>query len=170
MAFIFWIGFGGMALQNSPDLLPTSAHGCNISDVMNASALILSTADNWDVNQMTAIATNPSIVESANGNYMYRISYMWYALISVIACTLIGVAVSCVTGRNKKPASARLFWPPVLRYSRFLPPIITCEEEKKKMTEITLNTATNKQMAYGKLPIHPTCNIQAMTCSRATSA
>ncbi|XP_014671170.1 PREDICTED: sodium-coupled monocarboxylate transporter 1-like [Priapulus caudatus] len=85
-----------------------------------------------DMNPMTTIIT-----ETPDDNYLYRISYMWYTMISVIVCTLVGVAVSCATGRNKKPAIARLFWPPVLRYSCFLPPIIAVEEKKTNMTGIT---------------------------------
>lgn len=39
-----------------------------------------------------------SLAPEADVNAIYRISYMWYALISLIICTVIGVIVSFLTG------------------------------------------------------------------------
>lgn len=120
-----WLTFGRLSLSTEVKNLPLSIAGChnesfstwmkpghdvNTSWASNASRQIF-------FNENTKSSSNPTGIE-----YLYSITYMYYAFIGSMGTVFIGIIVSLLTANAKADVyEEHLLHPLVLKISKFLP-------------------------------------------------
>lgn len=84
-AFVLWIGIGAIIVKPPKPFLPVSTEGCQYP---------------WNVTLASPSA--PTSIANPNDIFpLYKVSYMWYSVISCSTVIVIGLIVSCFSGLNR---------------------------------------------------------------------
>lgn len=132
LAVALWIGLGKKLSGLAPEVLPLTTEAC----IMNTSTAV--TSFNSSLNLITnANSTVELWNESGNINepfWLLKISYMWYTLVAIVVCCVIGLLVSAITGGPKDDLDPSLCVVPFTRVSWCVPNSWKSEQilEKKR--------------------------------------
>ncbi|XP_037935642.1 putative sodium-dependent multivitamin transporter [Teleopsis dalmanni] len=131
----FWIGFG----QPKPPIpsLPMSTEECPITKTSHVSDLFLST-------------NTKAIEEEDHYFYLYRISYMWYAVIGFLLTFFVGLIFSWIYAKLNWDSNAHIYTDPgctLIKYDLFVPPI--ANRLRRKQMPVVVVTGTSSEMGGG---------------------
>ncbi|XP_054283593.1 putative sodium-dependent multivitamin transporter [Macrosteles quadrilineatus] len=129
-----WLGFGGPKPRPTP--LPLSTAGCNVTTSVVLTDVLTTTVS-------SLVTPQPS--DPVDYQYMFRLSYLLYVVISCLVTLLVGCLVSCLAracGHIPRPLDPDHFSPPVASYLR----------RKLRRQEMTLHQQMLEQNDVVKLP------------------
>ncbi|CAF0982331.1 unnamed protein product [Brachionus calyciflorus] len=120
-AINLWIGIGAVLHGKPPIPKPVSTEECDLTRVIfktySNSTLIPSSQNNFNI------------------TYLYRLSYLWYAALSLLVCFIFGIGISLVTGRvGENQIDDNL----IFKWSSLL-----CCKKKEEKKEKTMHGRTN---------------------------
>ncbi|KAG7190672.1 hypothetical protein KM043_006750 [Ampulex compressa] len=119
-----WITFGHLTVSNTVEMLPLSTENCQndtfspwITRPTNLLYMQPNVSEHW--------VEARSIVEEESTDpftYLYRITYMYYALIGSLTTVFVGMIVSlCTADPESDMYEEHLLHPLILKFSRMLP-------------------------------------------------
>ncbi|RNA40535.1 sodium-coupled monocarboxylate transporter 1-like [Brachionus plicatilis] len=110
-AINLWLGIGAVLYNTPPISKPVSIKNCENTLFLDSNKTMIQQDDKFDV------------------TYVYRLSYLWYAALSICVCFVSGIVLSLITGRNKsKEIDERLYF----NWSN----LICRKKEKKQMEKV----------------------------------
>ena len=123
-----WITFGHLTVSNNVETLPLSTENCQndtFSPWITQPGNAYYSLPNSTVYQpLTSAASNATGVAAAMGpiQYLYSITYMYYALIGSMSTVIVGILVSLITADPEEDMyEAHLLHPLALKMSRYFP-------------------------------------------------
>lgn len=133
LAIAFWIGFG----QPKPPipLLPLDTDSCPATATSLVSEIFTST--------IRAVKAE----EEPHYFYLYRISYMWYAVIGFLITFVLGVIFSCIFEKLGWDMNGALYTDAsrtIIKCDLFVPPI--AKRIRKKQMPLVVVTATSSEI------------------------
>ncbi|KAH8382196.1 hypothetical protein KR009_002237 [Drosophila setifemur] len=124
-AFVLWIIGGGMTIEKSNPMLPTSVEGCSnhsFSDSIGKPGIEpgqmpwLLTHTPIDGHNQSFLATPPTIAPERSGlETFYSISFMYYSLIGTALTVIIGTLISLLTQHPDDAYDGKLLHPLIFR-------------------------------------------------------
>ncbi|KAH9494387.1 hypothetical protein Btru_021750 [Bulinus truncatus] len=100
LVLMFWIGVGAAVVKPPIEKALRFTNNCNVSAFSIQALISMNT-------------TTETVVDTDVPAYgLYTLSYMWYSLTAILACIVIGLIVSFITGASKpQDQDPRLFCP-----------------------------------------------------------
>lgn len=154
-----WLTFGHLTVTNENDALPLSTDGCT-NDTFSphlmqpSSSVLLSTMGKTNSPELQSSNYDKGFFE-----YIYSITYMYYALIGSLTTVIVGIIVSLSTANEKEDAyEEHLLHPIAVKLSKLFPgkPRLFSESRKlgdehdstnpafsASLTSITINEKMN---------------------------
>ncbi|XP_076630792.1 sodium-coupled monocarboxylate transporter 1 isoform X2 [Colletes latitarsis] len=122
-----WITFGHLTVTNNVETLPLSTENCQndtFSPWITKPGNMVYTTPNVTVNMTQGLLTEQIRDSSSMGTieFLYNITYMYYALIGSMSTVIVGVIVSLITADSKGDMyEEHLLHPYAVKISRFFP-------------------------------------------------
>lgn len=117
LAVALWIGLGKKLSGLSPDVLPLTTEGCT----MNVSVPSFNSSLNLLANPNSTVELWNETEDMNEPFWLLKISYMWYTMVAIIVCCVIGLLVSAITGGPKEDLDPNLCVVPFTRVSWCVP-------------------------------------------------
>lgn len=125
-----WLTFGHLSVRIRAESLPLSIDGCT-NDTFSSHL-----TRPIPLNLQPAPSTTPVLASAPNDTleFLYSITYMYYALIGSMTTVIVGIAISLLTANPKEDAyEEHLLHPLALRLSKSLPGTPRFYAESRKL-------------------------------------
>ncbi|XP_067635505.1 putative sodium-dependent multivitamin transporter [Eurosta solidaginis] len=141
LAFSFWIGFGQP--RPMPATLEFSTEGCPAKPLTSHISSLFT--------QLPRVAT--ALAAEADESYyfyLYRISYMWYAVIGFLVTLFVGLVCSWLYAKLGWDSNAHIYTDSActtVKYDLFVPPI--AKRLRNRQVPVVVVTSTSSEMGGG---------------------
>ncbi|KAF7993765.1 hypothetical protein HCN44_010360 [Aphidius gifuensis] len=130
-----WLTFGHLTVTNEEDALPLSTDGCKndtfSSHLMKPTSVLISSVPELKAPITITSKYGPGMLE-----YIYSITYMYYALIGSLTTVLVGIFVSLLTADEKKDIyEQHLLHPLAVKISKWFPGKPRLFSETRKLSD-----------------------------------